>query len=294
MWRCRRRLGLASVCGDGVDLGRWDGCSRGVGWWWVHTDGCLGSPCRTQRRTHQVGGGVSWATTVSGRGVATVRATCPVPCLLPRVCAVAFMIAADTPFLALFVRCSAASGAVVARSAQPLPGLTSSRDANDEMVRTSVPTGPDAGPEGWHSPHDGWRDGGVQLVEAIRRTGGGQALIIYDLRSKTSAFANRAKGGGYEDSGAYNSVVLKFMGIANIHNIRYDPLHARGGREGSGWSRLPLLPPPAVFGTGPDLVLGRVMGAVTRCNGIRCCIARPTSRIHNGSPNWTCLSGSRT
>jgi myotubularin-related protein 3/4 len=46
-------------------------------------------------------------------------------------------------------------------------------------------------------------------------------MLIVDARSYTAAWANRAKGGGFETSDSYVNADVQFMGLPNIHNIRY-------------------------------------------------------------------------
>jgi myotubularin-related protein 3/4 len=46
-------------------------------------------------------------------------------------------------------------------------------------------------------------------------------IVIIDARSYTAAWANRAKGGGFESGEAYNSTEVLFMSLPNIHSLRY-------------------------------------------------------------------------
>ncbi|KAE9551168.1 hypothetical protein FO519_005613 [Halicephalobus sp. NKZ332] len=48
-----------------------------------------------------------------------------------------------------------------------------------------------------------------------------QKLLILDARSYTAAWANRAKGGGFEGSDTYVNCDIEFMSLPNIHNVRY-------------------------------------------------------------------------
>jgi myotubularin-related protein 3/4 len=46
-------------------------------------------------------------------------------------------------------------------------------------------------------------------------------LLILDMRSYTAAWANRAKGGGFEGGDTYANSEIDFMSLPNIHNVRY-------------------------------------------------------------------------
>lgn len=46
-------------------------------------------------------------------------------------------------------------------------------------------------------------------------------ILIVDARSYTAAWANKAKGGGFETSDTYPNSEVEFMSLPNIHNIRY-------------------------------------------------------------------------
>lgn len=46
-------------------------------------------------------------------------------------------------------------------------------------------------------------------------------IRILDARSYAAAWANRAKGGGFESAEYYNKAEVVFLGLPNIHNIRY-------------------------------------------------------------------------
>uniref|UniRef100_A0A7E4VM41 Phosphatidylinositol-3-phosphatase n=1 Tax=Panagrellus redivivus TaxID=6233 RepID=A0A7E4VM41_PANRE len=48
-----------------------------------------------------------------------------------------------------------------------------------------------------------------------------QKMLILDMRSYTAAWANRAKGGGFESSDTYLNTEVEFMSLGNIHNMRY-------------------------------------------------------------------------
>jgi myotubularin-related protein 3/4 len=74
-------------------------------------------------------------------------------------------------------------------------------------------------------------DSDVKYVEAITSTispiieENGEKkvnkLLILDMRSYTAAWANRAKGGGFEGSDTYANSEIDFMSLPNIHNVRY-------------------------------------------------------------------------
>uniref|UniRef100_F1KTD4 phosphatidylinositol-3,5-bisphosphate 3-phosphatase n=1 Tax=Ascaris suum TaxID=6253 RepID=F1KTD4_ASCSU len=85
---------------------------------------------------------------------------------------------------------------VLLRSSQPRVGLFSYRYPQDERILECVRN---ALPEGQSS----------------------STLLIIDARSYTAAFANRAKGGGFESAEYYRQTEVQFMGLPNIHNIRY-------------------------------------------------------------------------
>ncbi|CAA7033920.1 unnamed protein product [Microthlaspi erraticum] len=93
--------------------------------------------------------------------------------------------------------CHPGSGAVIARSSQPLVGLMMNMRSNfDEKLVASFCTQL-AGPNG-----------------APRK------LYIADARPRKNALANGAKGGGSESSSNYLQSEIVFFGIDNIHAIR--------------------------------------------------------------------------
>ncbi len=78
------------------------------------------------------------------------------------------------------------------RCSQPRVGLSGNRNAGDEA-----------------------------MLAGIRKTNpSGKPLCICDCRPKVNAYANRAKGGGFEFSGHYRQTDLSFMEIHNIHVMR--------------------------------------------------------------------------
>lgn len=65
-------------------------------------------------------------------------------------------------------------------------------------------------------------DKDVTLYDKIRSatTPKDSKFLILDARSYTAAWANRAKGGGFEAADTYTNSEVLFMGLPNIHNIR--------------------------------------------------------------------------
>ena len=92
-----------------------------------------------------------------------------------------------------------ATGVVIARSGQPRPGLSNARCEEDEILLKMIAD-----------------KGRAPFNEA-------EGLTVFDARPQLNAVANRAKGGGYEDTssqGGYNKHSLTFLNIANIHEMR--------------------------------------------------------------------------
>lgn len=85
---------------------------------------------------------------------------------------------------------------VLLRSSQPRVGLFSYRYAQDERILDCV----------WNAMPEGLRCSRV---------------LIIDARSYAAAWANRAKGGGFESDEYYKHTEIKYLGLPNIHNIRY-------------------------------------------------------------------------
>ncbi|KAH3758274.1 Myotubularin-like phosphatase domain [Pelomyxa schiedti] len=85
------------------------------------------------------------------------------------------------------------TGATITRCAQPCVGLKGSRSFTDEEY--------------------------IQLIMNTNHTNP-NFLYILDARSKSSAMANRARGGGYEELAFYPQCKLEFEEIANIHGVR--------------------------------------------------------------------------
>ncbi|CAI2347968.1 unnamed protein product [Caenorhabditis sp. 36 PRJEB53466] len=126
-------------------------------------------------------------------------------------------------FPAVIWRCRA-TGAVLLRSSQPQVGILSWRNAMDEKIIE-------------------------EAVNASRIEGQDKKqFIIMDARPYSSAFANRARSGGYEVSEYYQSAKIEFLGLPNIHSVRSSfanirsMLHNLGPNEnllqnlqGTGW-----------------------------------------------------------
>ena len=84
------------------------------------------------------------------------------------------------------------TGGAIARSAQPLTGLTSAVSVED-----------------------------IQLMDGIRSSvPSPERAVIVDCRSHLAATGNRLKGKGTENINQYPGYDLRFMGMENIHEIR--------------------------------------------------------------------------
>lgn len=81
------------------------------------------------------------------------------------------------------------SGALLARSSQPLVGLRQKRSADDEAV-----------------------------VAAIQAATG--SLVLIDSRPVANAVANKLAGAGSERSASYQNCEIRYVGLANIHALR--------------------------------------------------------------------------
>ena len=64
--------------------------------------------------------------------------------------------------------------------------------------------------------------GDEQMLKLIGQCNGSESteLMIYDARPYLNALANRAKGGGYEESSYYSNCKLLFCDIENIHAVK--------------------------------------------------------------------------
>jgi myotubularin-related protein 1/2 len=58
------------------------------------------------------------------------------------------------------------------------------------------------------------------FVEIGRNNPNINKVLIIDARSQVAAFANKAKGGGYENEQNYSNCSLLFGCIDNIHSVR--------------------------------------------------------------------------
>ncbi|PAV56071.1 hypothetical protein WR25_01105 isoform A [Diploscapter pachys] len=95
------------------------------------------------------------------------------------------------------------SGAVLLRSSQPLTTLFSWRNPEDERIIEEV------------IKYTKERNKGLDGAEDSRH------MVILDARSYAAAWANRAKGGGFESYEYYQQTEIMFLGLPNIHNVRY-------------------------------------------------------------------------
>ncbi|KAJ5072830.1 myotubularin-related [Anaeramoeba ignava] len=84
------------------------------------------------------------------------------------------------------------NSSVLCRSSQPRIGLSKKTNRQDESL--------------------------LQTISEINTLG--QKLKIFDCRPKANAVANRAKGGGFENSEGYSEFKIQFLGIDNIHVMR--------------------------------------------------------------------------
>ncbi|OAY64407.1 Phosphatidylinositol-3-phosphatase myotubularin-1 [Ananas comosus] len=91
--------------------------------------------------------------------------------------------------------CNPGTGAVLARSSQPLVGLMMNlrNDADEKLVAALC----------------------TEMIDGSRRK-----LYIVDARPRANALANGAKGGGSESSSNYFQSEVVFLGIGNIHVMR--------------------------------------------------------------------------
>ncbi|KAF1761484.1 hypothetical protein GCK72_009740 [Caenorhabditis remanei] len=98
-------------------------------------------------------------------------------------------------FPAVIWRCKK-TRAVLIRSSQPQVGILSWRNYTDEKLVE-------------------------EIVKATRVEGEERKqFIIMDARGYTSAFANRARSGGFENTEYYQQAKLEFLGLPNIHVVR--------------------------------------------------------------------------
>ena len=87
------------------------------------------------------------------------------------------------------------NGAVIIRSAQPLPGMI-------------------VGVTGKNTSGD------VEYLRLIDNITGKKKVHVLDSRPKLNAYTNKAAGGGYEDEVNYPFLTIEFENIDNIHVVR--------------------------------------------------------------------------
>ncbi|CAI4232472.1 unnamed protein product [Auanema sp. JU1783] len=109
--------------------------------------------------------------------------------------------AADFRFLKRFpvvVWKSKETKAILLRSSQPRAGILSWRNNKDEKYLKLI----------------------SEYMAAYHKENAPRTIIM-DARSYAAAFANRAKGGGYEITDYYPGTETLFLGLPNIHHVRY-------------------------------------------------------------------------
>lgn len=111
-------------------------------------------------------------------------------------------------------------GTVLLRSSQPRVGLFSWRNTCDEKLIEQVllATAKQPGTAVAHTANGHVANGSVDDSHLLATV---KSMLILDARSYTAAWANRAKGGGFESTEYYQKTEVQFMGLPNIHNIRY-------------------------------------------------------------------------
>jgi myotubularin-related protein 3/4 len=111
-------------------------------------------------------------------------------------------------------------GSVLMRSAQPAVGLAFfgwRSEADERILQTAVACMTHSCAKVNKPCAD---SNGVEQSSTEQSNGTMPPLLILDARSYTSAWANKAKGGGFENTEYYTDCEVAFMGMANIHNIR--------------------------------------------------------------------------
>jgi hypothetical protein len=108
------------------------------------------------------------------------------------------------------VWCAYSGGPSLSRCSQPLVGLGSKRNADDEAI-----------------------------VAAIGASSGGRAPCLIDSRPLAVAVANKVKGAGSETVDCYEGCEMRFIGIPNMHALRdsWNKLKAlcQGQQAQDGW-----------------------------------------------------------
>lgn len=137
------------------------------------------------------------------------------------------------------------NGAVLARCSQPESGIFGWRSTADESLLFAILEAasenkmqqfPNSAPPIFKTTapneENGSTENGITTENnsATRTTGGNtntsngnglKSMLILDARSYAAAWANRAKGGGYESTEYYRQCEIEFCGLANIHAVRY-------------------------------------------------------------------------
>ncbi|KRX71566.1 Huntingtin-interacting protein 1 [Trichinella sp. T6] len=101
-------------------------------------------------------------------------------------------------------------GCVLVRCSQPESGILGWRSDSDETLLNMINSTASLKA----TPKDG------ALLTPVETNKPVKPMLILDARSYTAAWANRAKGGGFEICEYYNKCDIQFLGLPNIHCIR--------------------------------------------------------------------------
>ncbi|KRX97994.1 Myotubularin-related protein 4 [Trichinella pseudospiralis] len=101
-------------------------------------------------------------------------------------------------------------GCVLVRCSQPESGIFGWRSDSDEALLNMINSTASLKA----APKDGASFSPVEANKPVK------PMLILDARSYTAAWANRAKGGGFEICEYYNKCDIQFLGLPNIHCIR--------------------------------------------------------------------------
>ncbi|XP_003377589.1 putative O-sialoglycoprotein endopeptidase [Trichinella spiralis] len=101
-------------------------------------------------------------------------------------------------------------GCVLVRCSQPESGILGWRSDSDETLLNMINSTASLKA----TPKDGAPLTPVETNKPVK------PMLILDARSYTAAWANRAKGGGFEICEYYNKCDIQFLGLPNIHCIR--------------------------------------------------------------------------
>lgn len=117
------------------------------------------------------------------------------------------------------------NGAVIVRCGQPEVGVFNWRCKEDEKLIDSLLQAcstdcHDRQGRTYMNGHAGSSDKENNLHQAVTSLAPSKRVLIVDLRSYASAYANKLKGGGYEYEEYYETSETIFMGLVNIHSIR--------------------------------------------------------------------------